>query len=149
MRACGHPPTELRLADDSELQEFRPETSTAHHATHLGNYAQLLFAKSDDMETISLAEKAISLASNDEKPSLAECHFYLFAHSPKHRKDSGRALKALLAEGVTTGDWSFEMNLERLRREEDPRLELLEAVARTLEDGDMARLDAFEEGRDL
>lgn len=30
MRACGHPPTELRLADDSELQELRPETSTAH-----------------------------------------------------------------------------------------------------------------------
>jgi len=49
---------------------------------------------------------------------------------------------------VTTGDWSFEMNLKMLR-EEDPRLELLEAVARTLEDGDMARLDAFEEWRDL
>ena len=50
---------------------------------------------------------------------------------------------------MTTGDWSFEMNLERLRREEDPRLEMLKAVARTLEDGDMARLDAFEEWRDL
>ena len=35
----------MRLADDSELQELRPATSTAHHATHLGNYAQLLFAK--------------------------------------------------------------------------------------------------------
>ena len=41
------------------------------------------------------------------------------------------------------------MNLERLRNEEDPRLNLLEAAARTLEDGDMARLDAFEEWRDL
>ena len=50
---------------------------------------------------------------------------------------------------MTTGDWSFEINLERLRREEDPRLELLEAVARTLEDGDIDRLDAFEEWRDL
>ena len=36
-----------------------------------------------------------------------------------------------------------------LREEENPRRELLEAVARTLEDGDMARLDAFEEWRDL
>ena len=45
MRACGRPPTELRLADDSELQELRSATSAAHHATHLGNYAQLLFAK--------------------------------------------------------------------------------------------------------
>ena len=149
MRACGHPPTELRLADDSELQELRPATSTAHHATHLGNYAQLLFAKSDDMEAISLAEKAITLAGDDERPLLAECHFYLFAHSPKHRKDSGKALKTLLAEGVTTGDWSFDMNLERIRREDDPRLELLEAVARTLKDGNTSRLDAFEEWRDL
>ncbi|WP_256692942.1 hypothetical protein [Actinomyces oris] len=41
------------------------------------------------------------------------------------------------------------MNLERLRRKEDPRLELLEAVAQTLADGDMSRLDAFEEWRDL
>ena len=89
MRACGRPPTELRLADDSELQELRPATSTAHHATHLGNYTQLLFAKSDDMEAISLAEKAITLASDDEGPLLAECHFYLFAHSPGHRKESG------------------------------------------------------------
>ena len=57
MRACGHPPTELRLADDSELQELRPETSTAHQAIHLGNYAQLLFAKSDDMKAIILTER--------------------------------------------------------------------------------------------
>ena len=149
MRACGRPPTELRLADDSELQELRPATLTAHHATHLGNYAQLLFAKSDDMKAISLAEKAISLASDEEKPLRAECHFYLFAHSSKHRKKSGRALKSLLADGVTTGDWSFEVNLERVRREKGPRLELLEAVARTLRDGDTSRLDAFEEWRDL
>ena len=115
----------------------------------LGNYAQILFAKPDDTEAISLTEKAIALADNDDTPLLTECHYYLFSHSPEHRKESGRALKTLLTDGVTTGDWSFEMNLERLRREEDPRLELLEAVARTLEDGDTSRLDAFEEWRDL
>ena len=115
----------------------------------LGNYAQVLFTKSDDKKAIRLAEKAISLADDDQKPLLAECHFYLFSHSPKHRKDSGRALKTLLAEGVTTGDWSFEMNLERLRSEEDPRTDLLEAVAQALEDGDTSRLDAFEEWRDM
>ena len=149
MRACGRPPTELRLADDSELQELRSATSTAHHATHLGNYAQLLFAKSDDMKAISLAEKAITLASDEERPLLAECHFYLFAHSPEHHKESGRALEKLLADGVTAGGWSFEMNLERLRSEEDPRTDLLEAVAQALEDGDTSRLDAFEEWRDM
>ena len=119
------------------------------NATNLGNYAQILFAKSDDKKAISLAEKAISLASDDEKPLLAECHFFLFAHSPKHRKESGRALKTLLGDGATTGNWPFEMNLERLRSEEDPRLNLLEAAARTLGDGDTSRLDAFEEWRDL
>ena len=67
MRPCVRPPIEPRLADDSELQELRPATSTAHHAIHLGNYAQLLFAKSDDMKAISLTEKAITLASDDER----------------------------------------------------------------------------------
>ena len=137
--------------DMDQAQDMYQQAITAdpHHATNLGNYAQLLFTKSDDTEATSLAEKAITLASDDERPLLAECHFYLFAHSPEHREESGRALKALLADGVTTGDWSFEMNLERLRREEDPRLELLKAVARTLEDGDTSRLDAFGEWRDL
>ena len=123
-------------------------TADPHHAIILGNYAQVLFAKSDDVEAINLTEKAISFASDDERPLLTECHFYLFA-PPKHRKESGRVLKKLLADGATTGGWSFEMNLERLQREEDPRLELLEAVAQTLGDGDTSRLDAFEEWRDL
>ena len=135
--------------DQAQNMYHRAITADPHHANNLGNYAQILFAKSDDTEAISLTEKAIALADNDNTPLLTECHYYLFSHSPEHRKESGGALKALLAEGVTTGDWSFEMNLERLRREEDPRLELLEAVARTLKDGDMARLDAFEEWRGL
>ena len=101
------------------------------------------------MKAISLAEKAITLASDEERPLLAECHFYLFAHSPEHRKESGGALKSLLADGVTTDDWSFEMNLERLKHEENPRMELLEAVAQALRDSDTSRLDAFEEWRDL
>ena len=67
MRACGRPPTELRLADDSELQELRPATATAQHVIRIGNYTQLLFAKSDDMKAISLTEKAITLASDDER----------------------------------------------------------------------------------
>ena len=136
-------------ADQAEQMYQRAIDANPYDAVSLGNYAQILFAKSDDMKAISLAEKAISLASDEEKTLRAECHFYLFAHSSKHRKKSGRALKSLLAEGVTTGDWSFEMNLERLRREADPRLELLEAAARTLGDGDTSRLDAFEEWRDL
>ena len=41
------------------------------------------------------------------------------------------------------------MNLEQLLREENPRMELLEAVAQALGDGDTSRLDAFEEWRNL
>ena len=141
--------TERRDMDQAQDMYQRAINADPNNIDILGNYAQILFAKSDDTEAISLTEKAIALADNDNTPLLTECHYYLFSHSPEHRKESGGALKALLAEGVTTGDWSFEMNLERLRREEDPRLELLEAVARTLKDGDMARLDAFEEWRGL
>ena len=135
--------------DQAQDMYQRAIAADPRNAISLGNYAQILFAKSDDTKAISLTEKAISLAGDDEKSLQTECHFYLFAHSPNHRKDSGRALKALLADGVTTGDWSFQMNLERLRSEEDPRLDLLEAVAQTLGDGDMSRLNAFEEWRDL
>ena len=123
--------------DMDQAQEMYQQAISAdpNDTITLGNYAQILFAKSDGMKAISLAEKAITLV-RDERYLLAECHFYLYSHSPEHRKESGKALKALLAEGVTTGDWSFEMNLERVRREEDPRLELLEAVAQALRDGD-------------
>ena len=135
--------------DQAQQMYQRAIDADPYDAISLGNYAQILFAKSDDMKAISLAEKAISLVNDEETPLRAECHFYLFAHSPEHRKESGRALKSFLADGATTADWSFEVNLERVRREEDPRLELLEAVAQTLADGDMSRLDAFEEWRDL
>ena len=136
-------------ADQAQDMYQRAINADPQHANNLANYAQILFAKSDDMKAMRLAEKAITLSGDEERPLLAECHFYLFAHSPEHRKESGRALKTLLADGVTTGDWSFEMNLERLRHEEDPRLELLEAVAQALRDGDTSRLNAFEEWRDL
>ena len=141
--------TERRDMDQAQDMYQRAINADPNNIDILGNYAQILFAKSDDTEAISLTEKAIALADNDNTPLLTECHYYLFSHSPEHRKESGGALKALLAEGVTTGDWSFEMNLERLRREEDPRLELLEAVAQALRDGDTSRLNAFEEWRDL
>ena len=141
--------TERRDMDQAQDMYQRAINADPNNIDILGNYAQILFAKSDDTEAISLTEKAIALADNDNTPLLTECHYYLFSHSPEHRKESGGVLKTLLADGVTTGDWSFEMNLERLRREEDPRLELLEAVAQALRDGDTSRLNAFEEWRDL
>jgi len=102
----------------------------------------------DDLEDIHAFLK-LDLSSDDKIFTLIAGNYILFSYSPKYRLDSGRALRKLLADGATTGDWSFEMILERLRSEEDPRLELLEAVAQTLGDGDTSRLDAFEEWRDM
>ena len=115
----------------------------------LGYYSQLLFVTGRDEKGVEFAERALGLAGQGEEALCAECHFYLFMHSPRHRIASGQVLKALLADGVTTGGWSFEGNLERLTQEEDPRYELARAVAEALRTGDTGALDDFEEWRDL
>ena len=120
-----------------------------NNAINLGIYSQLLFVTGRDEKGVEFAERALDFAQQDQEALCAECHFYLFMHSPRHRIASGRALKALLADGITTGDWSFEENLERLRQEEDPRYELAQAVAEALRTGDASALNDFEEWRDL
>ena len=120
-----------------------------NNANNLGFYSQLLFVTGRDEKGAKFAERALGLAEQGQEALCAECHFYLFMHSPRHRIASGRALKALLADGVTTGGWSFEGNLERLKQEEDPRYELARAVAEALRTGDAGALDDFEEWRDL
>ena len=112
------------------------------NANNLGNYSQLLFATGRDEAAIALATRTLSLAGPGEKPLVAECRFYLFAHSPEHRRESGEDLRNLLAAGVTTGSWSFESNLERLRREKDPRYDLVRDVADALSSGDTQTLEA-------
>ena len=135
--------------DQAEKLYKQALTINPNNATNLGNYSQLLFVTGRDEKGAKFAERALGLAGQGEEALCAECHFYLFMHSPRHRITSGRALKALLANGVTTGDWSFEGNLERLRQEEDPRYELTQAVAEALRNGDASALNDFEEWRDL
>ena len=120
-----------------------------NNTNNLGIYSQLLFVTSRDEKGAKFAERALGLAEQGQEALCAECHFYLFMHSPRHRTASGRALKALLADEVTTGGWSFEGNLERLKQEEDPRYELARAVAEALRNGDASALNDFEEWRDL
>ena len=120
-----------------------------NNTNNLGIYSQLLFVTSRDEKGAKFAERALGLAEQGQEALCAECHFYLFMHSPRHRTASGRALKALLADEVTTGGWSFEGNLERLKQEEDPRYELAWAVAEALRTGDASALNDFEEWRDL
>lgn len=115
-----------------------------NNANNLGNYSQLLFVTVQDEEGVEFAERALKLAKRGQEALCAEFHFYLFMQIA-----SGRALKALLADGVTTGDWSFEGNLKRLTQEEDPRYELARAVAEALRNGDASALNDFEEWRDL
>ena len=142
--------TDIR-SDHDRAEELYEQAIKAdpNNAIYLGNYSQLLFVTGRDEKGVEFAERALKLAGQGEEALCAECHLYLFMHSPQHRTASGRALKALLADGVTTGDWSFEENLERLRQEEDPRYELARAVAEALRTGDTSALDDFEEWRDL
>ena len=131
-----------REYDRAQEMYERAITADPTDAVSLGNYSQLLFATDQDEAAIVLATRALSLASPDEKPLVAECRFYLFAHSPEHRRESGEELRDLLAAEVTTGSWSFEPNLERLRREKDPRYDLVRDVADALRSGDTRTLEA-------
>ena len=130
--------------DHDRAQEMyeRAITADPNHADNLGNYSQLLFATGRDEAAIALATRTLSLAGPGENPLVAECRFYLFAHSPEHRRESGENLRDLLAAGVTTGSWSFEPNLERLRREKDPRYDLVRDVADALSSGDTQTLES-------
>ena len=131
-----------REYDQAEAMYERAIDADPNHANNLGNYSQLLFATGRDKTAIALVTRALPLAGTDEKPLVAECRFYLFAHSPEHRRESGENLRDLLAAGVTTGSWSFEPNLERLRREKDPRYDLVRDVADALRSGDTRTLEA-------
>ena len=128
--------------DRAQAMYERAIDADPNHANNLGNYSQLLFATGRDKTAIALVTRALPLAGTDEKPLVAECRFYLFAHSPEHRRESGENLRDLLAAGVTTGSWSFEPNLERLRREKDPRYDLVRDVADALRSGDTRTLEA-------
>ena len=120
-------------------------------ASHLGNYARLLFILGRDVEGENRAVDALRLAGSN--PNLmamrAECRFYLFAHVAARRVESGIELQQLLARGVSTGDWSFEGNVGRVRDAGDDRAALLTALAAALRVGDPAGLDRFQEWRDL
>ena len=142
--------TEIRR-DHDQAEELYTQALTIdpNNANNLGNYSQFLFVTGRDEKGAEFAERALGLAERGQEALCAEYHFYLFMHSPRHRITSGRALKALLADGVTTDDWSFEGNLERLTQEEDSRYELARAVAEALRTGDASALNDFEEWRDL
>jgi len=128
--------------DRAQAMYERAIDADPNHANNLGNYSQILFATGRDEAATALATRALPLAGPDEKPLVAECRFYLFAHSPQHRRKSGKRLRDLLAAGVTTGSWSFEPNLKRLRREKDPRHDLVRDVADALRSGDTRTLEA-------
>ena len=78
-----HPHSALRLflhtvrgdMDQAQNMYQRAITADPINANNLGNYAQILFVRSDDMKAINLADKAISLAGNDEKPLLNRMPF--------------------------------------------------------------------------
>ena len=121
-------------------------------ANTLGNYARLLFILGRDEKGEDRALAALQHAGDDPDIELqlrAECRFYLFAHVPAKRAESGGELQELLARGVSTGDWNFDANVERVRAAGDDRALLLAAVAAALKAGDPTGLDQFDEWQAL
>ncbi len=111
-------------------------------ANVVGNFSRLLFVSGRRAEGEQYARQALTLAGPGEAPLRAECSFYLFAHLADVQ--AGGVLKELLAAGVSTGEWSFAANLDRVGVT-DPRHELLVAVAQALAVGDPAGLDQYPE----
>lgn len=117
-----------------------------NHATNLGNFARVLFVLGDDPGGEARAVQALELATGSPQAQLlAECNFYLFMHSLTLRRKAGSALKSLLLQHVSTGDWSFADNLFRLKESGDVRYELCEAVAESLKVGNDYALKDFSE----
>jgi hypothetical protein len=85
-------------------------------AKAMSNASQIDFSRGLDEQGAARAREALRLAGDnpDLDPMRAEAHLYLFAHHPGSRAAAGAALKTLLATGVSTGDWSFQPNLDRL-----------------------------------
>ena len=97
-----------KQAEELYGQAFTIDPSNSNN---LGNYSRLLFMTSRDEKGVDFAERALGLAERGQEVLCAECHFYLFMHSPRHRITSGRALKALMTDGVTTSGWSVRGEL--------------------------------------
>jgi tetratricopeptide (TPR) repeat protein len=105
--------------DAAEAMYKRALEADPQHARNLGNYARLLFIIGQDQEGERLARQAIPLASPREDALRAECNFYLFMHVPVARAEAAAALRELLCRNVSTGDWDFGQNLNRVHRSAD------------------------------
>jgi len=134
--------------DQAEVMYKRAIEADPNGANNLGNYARYLFVhRRAGGEQFAI--KALHLSTPSEQPLRAECNFYLFAHSEQQRVEAGTALKALLSDGVSTGDWSFAGIIARVSQDDPDRVPLLTAVSEALAVGDAAGLDQFPEWRDL
>ena len=131
--------------DAAEAMYKRALEADPQHANTLGNYARLLFIIGQDEEGERLARQAIPLASPREDALRAECNFYLFMHVPVARAEAAAALRELLCRNVSTGDWDFGQNLNRVHRSADSQYPLLLAVADALRVGDATSLVDYPE----
>ena len=66
-------------------------------------------------------------------------------HVPLARAEAAAALRELLCRNVSTGDWDFGQNLNRVHRSADSQYPLLLAVADALRVGDGTSLVDYPE----
>ena len=131
--------------DAAEAMYKRALEADPQHANNLGNYARLLFIVGQDQEGERLARQAITLASPREDAVRAECNFYLFMHVPVARAEAAPALRELLRRNVSTGDWDFGQNLNRVHKSAGSQYPLLLAVADALRVGNATSLVDYPE----
>ena len=118
--------------DRAEAMYERAIAADPDNADNLGNYAQLLFARASDDRAESIVRAL--LTRKDLQPSLGlELLFYIAAHLPQD--DSvGPALRRAVDSGTRSAGWSFRMNLDRITRQSDARLDFLERLAAVVSD---------------
>ncbi|MBK8458822.1 MAG: hypothetical protein IPL43_00215 [Micropruina sp.] len=136
--------------DGAEALYRRALDADPTHANNLGNYAHLLFILGDDSKAEPLALRALAGASEaQDLPYAPNATLPFHARSLAGGSLRGSALKQLLDHGVSTGLADFSQNLSRCAAANNPRLPLLEAVARALAAGDPSSLEEYPEWKGI
>jgi len=118
-------------------------------ANTLGNYAKMLFAQGRSQEGIARLRQALALLRPNDRPLLAELHFYAYAHRvPPPPAAPLTELKRLLLGGARSRVFPLAANVERAIQDGHPEPEFLQALAAVIGDkAEIKTLEAFQAWR--
>lgn len=109
------------------------------------NFAQLLFV----LGHFHRAERFARTGTRSGASATVklESHFYLFAHgNSSTSKQHLQAIRVLVKNGVRSPDWDLQPTIDRAKRDGNPRIGLLQALADVItKEAPVETLDAFSE----